>query len=46
MAEQHDVPMVGSGIDGILSLSYIVRCVVDPHDIVRVHAVTFEVDAS
>jgi hypothetical protein len=42
--QEHDVAMVGFGVDGVLSSTYIISGVVNPHYVMTVHPVGLEVN--
>jgi hypothetical protein len=42
--QEHDIAMVGVGIDGVLGSLHIVGRVVDPHHVMTIHSVSLEMD--
>jgi hypothetical protein len=42
--QEHDIAMVGVGIDGVLGSPHIIGRVVDPHHVMTIHSVGFEMD--
>lgn len=43
--KQHNIPVVRVRVDGVLCPAYIICGIIDPHDVVLVHAIAFEVNA-